>query len=119
MQVEAQLQTAMAAAKADGYKVEPGTWGLTQENPEDGAGYVWRPRGPGLCLCPMACTIVGERAKGNHWDPEGTAAEKLGISAREVSNFVVGYDSAEMDTQDYEEDEMYWLGRNLRKQRAL
>ncbi len=116
IEVEGRLRDAVSTARAEGYKVEPGTWGITQENPEDGKGYVWRPRGGDSCLCPMGCVIVGERALNGHWDPEGTASEKLGISAREVSNFIVGFDGAEMDTQDYEEDEMYYLGRSLRKE---
>lgn len=114
IEVEAKLREAVSAAQADGYSVEPGTWGLTQENPETRDGLVWRPR-LGGCLCPMACVAIGQNIGPYGWNPEYAASQALGISEREVANFIVGFDAAECDSDDYDEDEFYALGKSFRK----
>ena len=117
--VDAALRKAIEEARKGGLKIRQGTWGVQRSN-EDEEGkrfYVAQNNiGEPNCLCPMSCLLIGTESKtGDVYSPEDDAAALLGISSDEVTNFVVGFDEAEMDV-DHVQDEYYFLGRGYRKQ---
>jgi hypothetical protein len=117
--IEASLNAGIAAARLRGFTIAPGEWGVESVPEREGydgpEGFVWR-ADTGGCLCPMACVILDQPVDDdNQPNTDDTAAEILGLTSCQVSNFIVGFDAAETDVSGYEEDDMYQLGKKFRE----